>query len=39
MDYSVKNLSKGRVRNEQGDCSLLGRINDFAFSEFRERDW
>ena len=22
MDFSVKNLAKGRVRNEQGDCKL-----------------
>lgn len=38
LDFSVKNLSKGRVRNEEGD-GRLGQVNQFDFSQFRERDW
>ena len=38
VDFSVKNLSKGRVRNDRGDCKL-GKVTDLAFSQFRERDW
>ena len=38
MDFSIKNLSNGRVRNEEGD-GMLGRVTNFDFSQFRERDW
>lgn len=38
MDFSQKNLKKGLLRNEEGSCSL-GKIKQFAFSQFRERDW
>ena len=38
MDFSVKNLSKGRIRSQNGD-GRVGQIADFAFSENRERDW
>ena len=38
MDFSIKNLSKGRVRNEEGD-GKLGKVTNFDMSEFRERDW
>jgi hypothetical protein len=38
MDFSVKNLTKGRIRSEQGD-GVVGHVTDFAFSENRERDW
>jgi len=34
----MKNLSNGRVRNEEGD-GKLGKVTKFGFSEFRERDW
>ena len=38
IDFSQKNLNKGLLRNEEGSCSL-GKIKQFGFSEFRERDW
>jgi U3 small nucleolar RNA-associated protein 21 len=38
MDFSQKNLAKGLVRNDKGDCKL-GKISNFDFSEFRQRDW
>jgi len=31
MDFSVKNLQKGRVRNEEGN-GVLGKISNFSFS-------
>lgn len=31
MDFSQKNLVKGLVRNEEGNCKL-GSINSFDFS-------
>lgn len=38
LDFSQKNLKKGAIRNEEGNMQL-GKIKDFAFSEFRQRDW
>jgi U3 small nucleolar RNA-associated protein 21 len=38
MDFSQKNLKKGNVRNDKGDCQL-GKVTQFDFSQFRERDW
>lgn len=38
MDFSIKNLSRGRIRSQNGD-GRVGQIADFAFSENRERDW
>lgn len=34
IDFSQKNLKKGAIRNEEGNMQL-GKIKDFAFSEFR----
>lgn len=38
LDFSQKNLKKGSIRNEEGNMKL-GKINNFGFSQFRERDW
>lgn len=38
MDFSKKNLNKGRIISENGD-SKIGSITNFAFSENRELDW
>jgi len=38
MNFSQKNLKKGKLRNEQGDLKI-GKITNFGFSEFREKDW
>jgi hypothetical protein len=31
MDFSQKNLKKGNVRNDKGDCKL-GKVTQFDFS-------
>jgi hypothetical protein len=38
MNFSLKNLQRGELSREQGD-SGLGKVHQFDFSEFRERDW
>ena len=38
MNFSVKNLQKSEISREEGDLGL-GKISQFDFCEFRERDW
>lgn len=38
MNFSMKNLAKGKIVTKTGD-NKVGAIRDFAFSENRERDW
>ena len=38
MDFSQKNLTKGRITKHDGE-GKLGAVQDFSFAENRERDW
>jgi hypothetical protein len=38
MNYSQKNLQRSELSREEGDHGL-GKVKQFDFCEFRERDW
>ena len=38
MNFSKKNMMKSEIAKEEGDQGI-GKIEQFDFCEFRERDW